>query len=100
MSTVALQTTGSLALDDSSNKPAEANAETNAGTSTVRVYIPDILQYYPWPTKIHPHGRENGTRATEWIMKINPVTPKTAAAFTRCDFGLLAAMAYAELDDG
>jgi hypothetical protein len=75
------------------------NARSQA-KSTTWIHIPDTLAYFPWPRTLNPHFEECKAESDAWIQSFKVFTPKAQIAFNKCDFSLLAALAYPRLDRG
>ncbi|TCD63220.1 terpene cyclase [Steccherinum ochraceum] len=58
------------------------------------LYLPDTLVNWPWPRAINPHHEEVKAASNAWFHSFNAFNPKSQYAFDKCDFGLLAALAY------
>ncbi|EIW79743.1 terpenoid synthase [Coniophora puteana RWD-64-598 SS2] len=54
---------------------------------------------WPWPRRVSPHLEKVGKEATEWLHSLAPFNPKSLAAFNKCNFCLLAALSYPQLDE-
>ncbi|KAK3344528.1 terpenoid synthase [Lasiosphaeria hispida] len=62
------------------------------------IHIPDTLALWPWPRAINPYYEECKAESDAWIQSFNVFNPKAQAAFKRCEFALLAALGYPELN--
>ncbi|KAL1940077.1 hypothetical protein VTO73DRAFT_9412 [Trametes versicolor] len=58
------------------------------------LHIPDIMATWPWPRRIHPLYEEVAAESSAWLKSFAPFTPESQHAFDKCNFGLLAALAY------
>ncbi|KAF8546266.1 terpenoid synthase [Imleria badia] len=59
-----------------------------------RIFIPNVLVRWPWPRRINPHYAVVKKEADAWITSFQAFSPKAQDAFNRCDFNLLACLAY------
>ncbi|KAJ6483063.1 hypothetical protein DFH09DRAFT_949916 [Mycena vulgaris] len=64
------------------------------------ITLPDTLSSWPWPRQVNPHHEEVARESAEWVQSFGLFSSKAQAAFNRCNFGLLAALAYPFLDKG
>ncbi|KAK0622812.1 terpenoid synthase [Immersiella caudata] len=62
------------------------------------VRIPDNLAHWPWPRAVNPHMEECSAASDAWLQSFNVFSPKAQAAFSRCQFGLLASLGYPTLN--
>ncbi|KAJ7104964.1 terpenoid synthase [Mycena epipterygia] len=62
------------------------------------ITLPDTLSSWPWPRQVNPHHEEVSRESAQWVQSFGLFSPKAQAAFNRCNFGLLAALAYPLLD--
>ena len=49
--------------------------------------IPDVLRDWPWVRTVNPHYEVGRVESTTWLESFKSFTPRTRAAFDRCDFG-------------
>ncbi|KAL7282972.1 terpenoid synthase [Trametes coccinea BRFM310] len=56
--------------------------------------LPDTLRSWPWPRNVNPHYVEVSAASAAWLESFKVFRPKAQAAFNKCNFGLLASMAY------
>ncbi|KAI0291779.1 terpenoid synthase [Multifurca ochricompacta] len=61
-------------------------------------YIPNVLENWKWPRRINPHYLEVKAESAAWVRSFGAFSPRAQAAYDRCDFGLLAFLAYPFLD--
>ncbi|KAJ7120736.1 terpenoid synthase [Mycena crocata] len=61
-------------------------------------YIPDTLRNWPWPRNLNPHYGVCKEESASWCDSFHAFSPKAQKAFNRCDFNLLASLAYPLLD--
>ncbi|EJD53398.1 terpenoid synthase [Auricularia subglabra TFB-10046 SS5] len=47
------------------------------------------MDSWPWPRKLNVHYEEVKRESDEWFFSFHPFTPKSLAAFERCDFAKL-----------
>lgn len=62
------------------------------------ITIPDTLRNWPWPRFINPHYEECKAESSAWCEGFHAFSPKAQIAFNRCDFNLLAALAWPRLN--
>ncbi|KAM7192315.1 terpene cyclase [Naviculisporaceae sp. PSN 640] len=77
---------------------ADVQTQGLDGQPGTLIYIPDTLAHFPWPRSVNPHFEECKAESDAWIRSFRVFSPKAQKAFDRCDFSLLAAMAYPRLD--
>ncbi|KAJ6543023.1 terpenoid synthase [Mycena capillaripes] len=58
------------------------------------IKLPDTLSSWPWPRQVNPHHEDVSRECAQWVQSFGLFSPKAQAAFDRCNFGLLAALAY------
>ncbi|KAJ6477498.1 terpenoid synthase [Mycena vulgaris] len=56
--------------------------------------IPRTLECWPWPRLINPHYLRAKTESSAWLESFGAFSETAQAAFNKCDFNLLAALAY------
>ncbi|KAF9040486.1 terpenoid synthase [Hymenopellis radicata] len=56
--------------------------------------LPDSLARWPWPRHLNPHYVEAKAASSAWLESFHAFPPKAQSAFNRCDFNLLASLAY------
>ncbi|KAF8884017.1 terpenoid synthase [Infundibulicybe gibba] len=56
--------------------------------------IPDTLRNWPWPRHLNPHYSICKTESAAWCEAFRAFSPKAQDAFNRCDFNLLASLAF------
>ncbi|KAI0062482.1 terpenoid synthase [Artomyces pyxidatus] len=66
--------------------------------STSQLVLPDSLAQWPWKRTINPHYAEVKAESDAWIQGLRAFGPKAQKAFDMCDFALLAALTYPNLD--
>ncbi|KAF8433262.1 isoprenoid synthase domain-containing protein [Boletus edulis BED1] len=64
------------------------------GRPTRRVFIPNVLGRWPWPHRINPNYAAVRKEADAWVTNFHAFSPKAQDAYNRCDFNLLACLAY------
>ncbi|KAF9038910.1 terpenoid synthase [Hymenopellis radicata] len=57
-------------------------------------HLPDTLRNWPWPRHINPFYEEAKKESKEWCEGFKAFSPKAQKAFNRCDFNLLASLAF------
>ncbi|KAH8886432.1 terpenoid synthase [Thozetella sp. PMI_491] len=62
------------------------------------LYIPDTLASWPWPRACNPNYEICKQESSVWLESFHAFSPKAQKAFNRCDFPLLAALAYPTLN--
>ncbi|VDB91865.1 unnamed protein product [Peniophora sp. CBMAI 1063] len=61
-------------------------------------YIPDCLVHWPWPRRLNKHYLEVKPASTAWMQSFHALSAQAQYAFDRCEFSLLAALAYPDHD--
>ncbi|KAJ7459414.1 terpenoid synthase [Mycena galericulata] len=56
--------------------------------------LPDTLAQWPYPRRLNPSYDEVKRESSRWLESFNAFGPKAQSAFNRCDFNLLASLAY------
>ncbi|KAF8188916.1 terpenoid synthase [Mycena galopus ATCC 62051] len=56
--------------------------------------VSHIVNIWPWARHLSPHFEVCKKESTMWLQKFNAFSPKAQNAFDRCDFNLLASLAY------
>ncbi|KAJ3560893.1 hypothetical protein NP233_g10539 [Leucocoprinus birnbaumii] len=56
--------------------------------------IPRTLAAWPWPRAINANYLEVKAESSAWLENFKPFTPKAQTSFNKCDFNLLASLAY------
>ena len=64
------------------------------------LYLPRTLEKWPWPRAISPYYLETKGTSRAWFHKFNSFDEKSKKAFDKCDFELLAALAYPRVPKG
>ncbi|KAJ7637775.1 terpenoid synthase [Mycena rosella] len=64
----------------------------------IQLLFPDTLCNWPWPRHLNPHFELAKDESAAWLETFNAFSPKAQKAFNRCDFNLLASLAYPLLD--
>jgi len=59
-----------------------------------RYRIPDNLTNWKWPRHLNPHYPEVKAASAAWARSFGAFSPKAQEAYDRCDFNLLASLAY------
>ncbi|KAK7691180.1 hypothetical protein QCA50_006283 [Cerrena zonata] len=62
------------------------------------LHIPDILRNWPWQRMLSPYYAVCKAESAAWCDSFNAFSPKAQAKFNRCDFNLLASLAFPRLD--
>ncbi|KAJ7509058.1 terpenoid synthase [Mycena galericulata] len=57
-------------------------------------HLPDTLATWPYPRRINPCYESVKRESSQWLEGFNAFSPKAQKAFNRCDFNLLASLAY------
>ncbi|ESK84101.1 terpenoid synthase [Moniliophthora roreri MCA 2997] len=68
-----------------------------AGTG-INFVIPNTLRSWPWPRFCNVHYEECKAESSAWCERFGAFSPKAQKAFNRCDFNLLASLAFAKLN--
>ncbi|KAH9965227.1 terpenoid synthase [Russula dissimulans] len=63
-----------------------------------RYRIPDNLTNWKWPRHCNPYYPEVKAASAAWARSFGAFSPKAQYAYDRCDFNLLASLAYPLLD--
>ncbi|KAE9390857.1 terpenoid synthase [Gymnopus androsaceus JB14] len=58
------------------------------------LYIPDTLRSWPWPRAINPHYSVCKQESSAWCEGFKAFDAKAQKSFNRCDFNLLASLAF------
>ncbi|GJE99460.1 terpene synthase [Phanerochaete sordida] len=61
------------------------------------IFIPDTLARWPFPRRINPHYKTVAPQSAAWLREFHAFGPRSQLAFDKCDFGLLAALAFPAL---
>ncbi|KAJ3777410.1 terpenoid synthase [Lentinula raphanica] len=56
--------------------------------------LPDTLRSWPWNRKLNPNYEKVKAESKAWLESFHAFPPKAQNAFNRCDFNLLASLAY------
>ncbi|KAJ4471607.1 terpenoid synthase [Lentinula aciculospora] len=56
--------------------------------------LPDTLRQWPWSRKLNPNYEKVKAESKAWLESFHAFPPKAQNAFNRCDFNLLASLAY------
>ncbi|KAJ3514441.1 hypothetical protein NLJ89_g2384 [Agrocybe chaxingu] len=67
-------------------------------SSQPTIYIPDTLRNWPWPREINPHYEECKRESAAWVEKFGAFSAKAQKAFNKCDFNLLASLAWSRVN--
>ncbi|KAI0642058.1 terpenoid synthase [Trametes meyenii] len=62
------------------------------------VRLPDTMQNWPWPRRVNSLYEEISAQSAEWLRSFHAFSPESQRAFDLCDFGLLASLAYPNVD--
>ncbi|KAJ7803885.1 terpenoid synthase [Mycena olivaceomarginata] len=60
--------------------------------------IPDTLRNWSWPRQPNPHYQVCKEESSAWCESFHAFSPKAQKSFNRCDFNLLASLAYPKLN--
>ncbi|KAI0072163.1 terpenoid synthase [Panus rudis PR-1116 ss-1] len=63
----------------------------------MKYHLPFTLANWPYSRRINPHYANVKPEAKAWVESFTPLNPKAQEAFNRCDFNLLASLAYPDL---
>ncbi|KAJ7123606.1 terpenoid synthase [Mycena epipterygia] len=58
------------------------------------IRLPDTLTQWPYPREMNAYYDEIKRESSTWLESFNAFSPKSQSAFNRCDFNLLASLAY------
>ncbi|GBE78983.1 Delta(6)-protoilludene synthase [Sparassis crispa] len=61
---------------------------------SVQFRLPETLNNWPWPRDINPYYEEVKAESAVWFRSFQAFSPERQSAFDRCDFSLLASLAY------
>ncbi|KAJ3824036.1 terpenoid synthase [Lentinula raphanica] len=56
--------------------------------------LPDTLRSWSWKRKLNPNHEKVKAESDAWLESFHAFSPKAQDAFDRCDFSLLASLAY------
>ncbi|KAJ3967193.1 terpenoid synthase [Lentinula raphanica] len=56
--------------------------------------LPDTLHSWPWQRKLNPNYKKVKAESSAWIESFHAFTPQAQDAFNRCEFSLLASLAF------
>ncbi|KAI0295705.1 terpenoid synthase [Russula brevipes] len=59
-----------------------------------KYYIPNNLDHWQWPRHLNPYYAEVKAESAAWARSFGAFSPKAQHAYDRCDFNLLACLAY------
>ncbi|KAI0293873.1 terpenoid synthase [Multifurca ochricompacta] len=59
-----------------------------------RYHIPNTLETWKWPRQLNPHYIDVKEVSSAWLRSFQAFSPKAQDAYDRCDFSLLASLAY------
>ncbi|KAG2040647.1 terpenoid synthase [Suillus americanus] len=59
-----------------------------------KIFIPDVLARWPFPRRPNQHYSKVSAESSAWLESFKAFSPKAQQAFDRCDFNLLACLAY------
>ncbi|KAF8987968.1 terpenoid synthase [Cyathus striatus] len=62
------------------------------------IYIPDTLRNWPWQRAVNPNYEICKAESAAWAESFGAFSPKAQKAFNKCDFNLLASMAFSKLN--
>jgi len=65
-----------------------------------KYYIPNNLDHWQWPRHLNPYYAEVKAESAAWARSFGAFSPKAQHAYDRCDFNLLACLAYPLLNKG
>ncbi|KAH8585340.1 terpenoid synthase [Bisporella sp. PMI_857] len=78
--------------------PITPKTSQNINKRGQSIYIPDTMAHWPWPRSINPNYEVCMAESNVWLKTFDVFTPKAQAAFSRCEFGLLASLGYPKLN--
>nr|BDI63096.1 sesquiterpene synthase [Collybia nuda] len=58
------------------------------------IVLPDTLRNWPWPRSINPFYEVCKAESSKWCEGFRAFSPSAQRAFNKCDFNLLASLAY------
>ncbi|TDL15490.1 terpenoid synthase [Rickenella mellea] len=67
-------------------------------SSPVAFFIPDTLRSWPWPRRLNPYYDICKAESSSWCESFKAFSPKAQNAFNRCNFNLLASLAFPRLN--
>ncbi|KAL4256109.1 hypothetical protein AB1N83_010953 [Pleurotus pulmonarius] len=70
----------------------------NEDLPRIDIYLPKTLDFWPWPRRVNPYYARVKQQASSWCESFQLFSPRAQNTFNKCDFALLAALAYPELD--
>ncbi|KAI0660148.1 terpenoid synthase [Cubamyces menziesii] len=62
--------------------------------SQIYFRLPDTLGAWPWQRRINPRSATVSAASATWIESFRVFSPRAQTAFNKCNFGLLASLAY------
>lgn len=89
-----------MAISSQIPDPRQARQDVQPHQPDTLIYIPDTLANFPWPRALNPYVEECRAESDAWIQRFRVFGPKAQKAFDKCNFGLLAGLAYPRLDRG
>lgn len=66
----------------------------NMPSAIPMLYLPDTMSAWPWQRAINPYFNEVKAASNSWFKSFRAFSPASQKAFDKCDFCLLAALAY------
>ncbi|KAH9940764.1 terpenoid synthase [Epithele typhae] len=61
------------------------------------ITVPDTLASWPYPRRINPHYETVAPESATWVRGFRAFGPRSQRAFDKCNFGLLASLAFPSL---
>ncbi|KAI0675633.1 terpenoid synthase [Trametes maxima] len=63
------------------------------------IQLPNTMSSWPMPRRVNPLYEEVSARSAEWVRSFQAFSLESQRAFDLCDFGLLASLAYPNVDE-
>ncbi|KAI1789704.1 terpenoid synthase [Ganoderma leucocontextum] len=63
-----------------------------------RFRLPETMAGWPLPRRVNPYYGKASEESSDWLRSFGAFTPAAQKAFDKCNFGLLAALAYPTQD--
>ncbi|KAG1854771.1 isoprenoid synthase domain-containing protein [Suillus tomentosus] len=70
------------------------NAGNGCDQPLKKIFIPDLLARWPFPRRLNQHHSKVCAESFSWLASFKAFSPKAQQAFDRCNFSLLACLAY------
>jgi len=64
-----------------------------------KIRLPNLLADWPYPRHLNPHYSQARAESSSWIQRFHAFRPSAQRAFDACDFNLLSAFAYPNMNE-